>query len=891
LSQRVSEDPSAPLPTQQLDLQHEGKSAHHPEDLPAAWPDKEAGGESLQGLADGSRDLLPAGAIARLGPINFLHDEGVNAIALSPEGRTLASACSTTVRLWDVASGYERRRLAGPQSAEAVCLAWSADGKSLAAGWEDGAIVVWDAETLKERRRLTAGRGYVPRGLGKAGVGAVALSPDGRVLASRDAPGTIRIWDTTTGKELWRTASRDCSPCFLALSPDGKTLAAAVGEDRRSREVVLWETATGKEVRRLSHPWEVGPLVFSPDGKMLACGDIGQEQAELREGLAKGPKGVLHPHPVGELRLWDIASGKELHTLGGHRCAVRDVAFSADGRTLASVGEEEETVILWDVATGKERKRVKGEHPFRSALFSPDGKFLVTRNSGQGIRFWDVETGEKSYGRGEGSGDISALAFSPDSKSLVTAFGRTAVVWDLAARKEPRRFTADKGALGGISHGSNGQALVWSGFRHGSMALWEIGTGREMCRFDPKDDTYVLAMALADDGKSIASFHKKPSIHELGFISLKDEDTLIVRDVATGKERLHVHPPAVFFSLALSPGGKLLAAGSHDETDVRVWEAGTGKELPHLGNHKEGVWRVTFSPDGKLLATSDGEQTVRLWEVASGQERLVVPQENFSTDSLLFSPDGKLLTIAGISYRPEEENCGAIEILDVATGKEVHRFLEPHYSRIDAHIRALAFSLDGEQLATGGSAASALLWNMRPARGKAGHTPAELSPKELERLWSDLGGADAAKAHQAVWALASSPQRSLPFLQQHLRPVQPPDPKRVSRLLADLDSEEFKVREQAARELEKLGDAVRSDLLTLLTKKPGLEARRRVEQVLGALDGTHVPLREWRTLEVLELTRTAEAKTLLEGLSRGVPDARLTLEAKAALDRLARGQW
>jgi hypothetical protein len=171
--------------------------------------------------------------------------------------------------------------------------------------------------------------------------------------------------------------------------------------------------------------------------------------------------------------------------------------------------------------------------------------------------------------------------------------------------------------------------------------------------------------------------------------------------------------------------------------------------------------------------------------------------------------------------------------------------------------------------------------------------PRPLSPKELETLWDDLAGKDAAKAYRAIWAMVAAPSQSVPFLQARLKAVPGPKPGQIDRLIGELDSKRFTEREKAMVELEKLGPLATPALTKALESKPGpsLEMRRRIEKLLEKTVGltfSTEELRLWRALEVLEHVGNPGARELLGALARGAPGAWQTEEARAALQRLAR---
>jgi len=239
---------------------------------------------------------------------------------------------------------------------------------------------------------------------------------------------------------------------------------------------------------------------------------------------------------------------------------------------------------------------------------------------------------------------------------------------------------------------------------------------------------------------------------------------------------------------------------------------------------------------------------------------------------LAFSPDGATLACRGGN---------AITLWDVATRKEVDR-LVGHFAVFHS---ALAFSPDGKLLASGSDDTTVIVWDVagRLARKRA----TTLSAEELEKRWADLGSADVSLACRSQWELIAAAKQASSFIKERLQPASPAraeELRAIVQQVADLDSEVFAVREQARRELEKLGDAAMPALCKALKDDVSLEFRRRVERLLTLIDNS--ASQDLRAIEVLERIRTAEARAVLESLSKGAPDARRTREAKAALERI-----
>jgi hypothetical protein len=179
-----------------------------------------------------------------------------------------------------------------------------------------------------------------------------------------------------------------------------------------------------------------------------------------------------------------------------------------------------------------------------------------------------------------------------------------------------------------------------------------------------------------------------------------------------------------------------------------------------------------------------------------------------------------------------------------------------------------------------------LIWDVAGQRSRQ-QPVAPLPAAQLDKLWNDLAANDAVTAYQAICALRASPRQAVPLLERHLKPVPRADAKRLAQALRDLDSDRFAVREQAAKELEAMGEAAEPALRQALAGKPSEELRRRLEQLLGRLEGAE-ELRRARALEGLEQADSPESRRLLTALAQGAPQARLTREAQEALKRLGR---
>jgi len=276
------------------------------------------------------------------------HPAVVWAVAFSPDGRLLATASDdSTARLWEVASGQERARLAHDERVYGV--AFSPDGRLLATGSYNGAARLWEVASGEERARLAH----------DDEVHEVAFSPDGRLLATASVDTTVRLWEVASGQEHARLAHKG-GVYGVSFSPDGGSLATA--SDGAAQ---LWEVASRKQRARLAHDG-VTAVAFSPDGRLLATASVDDSTA----------------------RLWEVASGQERGRLA-HDREVYGVVFSPDGRLLATASWDS-TARLWNVTSGQERGRLAHDSGVHGVAFSPDGRLLATASWDSTARLWEV---------------------------------------------------------------------------------------------------------------------------------------------------------------------------------------------------------------------------------------------------------------------------------------------------------------------------------------------------------------------------------------------------------------------------------------------------------------------------------------------------------------------
>jgi RNA polymerase sigma factor (sigma-70 family) len=789
---------------------------------------------------------LPPGALLRLGSTR-LRGENSFAVAFSPDGNWLASGgLDKHIHLWDAKTGKEVRTLFGPERG-VWAFAFSADSKLLAGAGLDKVVYLWDPATGKERGRLD---GFA------ASVRVLAFSPKADLLVTGDLQ-SIMLWQVPGGKLLHTLVAKAAKADAVAFAPNGQTVVAVCD----NKTVRLWETA-GKLVHELQgHFGPVAGVAFTSDSKLL---------------LAVGPQ---------ETRIWDATTGKKLDALGGAK-GTGSCAFSPDGNLLA-LGGADQRVHLWDWKTRKEiRQTRRHADRIRWLAFAPDGTALASVGDASPIHLWDPSTLEPKIALAGHQERLRSVVYSRDGRMILTcAWDATARVWDARTGQEIRQLGVarkteqgnefrDPEMLGKVVVSPDGtQAAVSRGDE--VVVLCDVTTGKEVRRYMGD------CLAFSPDGKSYAVGSRGPAgkPFNAGAIRLYDRATGELRRELAG----HLTPVA---GLAFTLDGQALASrgvvhfgmrsgepGENETRHVRLWDLATGNErrAVAVGSYPN---VMALAPDGRTTACADlVAHNIRLWETATGDQCGELTGHKDTVFGIAYSPDGRTMATASVD--------GTVRLWDAFTMQEIGR-LEGHRG----WVLDVAFSPDGTCLVSGGMDTTALVWDVRrftqrPAR------PVPLTAADLEACWKDLG-AGSAQAYRAMGKMLTAPQQSVKFLGQRVQPSPAEEARRIAALIADLGSEQFKVRERATKELEKLGEAAAPALHKASTGDPPLELKRRLGALLGRLSNwPPETLRQVRAVEVLEHLGTPAARAVLERLVReGVTEARLTREVDAALRRM-----
>jgi RNA polymerase sigma factor (sigma-70 family) len=838
---------------------------------PAADPP--AKGERLEaarpaGRLDSFGDPLPDGAVARLGTVRFNHGDSLHGLLYTPDGKEVISVGNGTARIWDATTGAELRQFptGRPDWDERPVL--TPDGKHLVLVVQEfpDSLRVFDLASGKVER---SGPLSIRRG-DQAVARPNAVSADAALVAVWTQK-FVRVFDAATAKEL-HTLPR-AGESFEGLCFVGPELLGTAG----GQKVELWEARSGKPVREFDLGGPAGVIAGSPDGKRLAT--LSHGTVDVEKFLDKDT-----------VRLWDPATGKPGPGLVSrpNRWFMR-IGFSPDSKLVWAFaqGRDAGEVTLWDATTGARRAEISTTG--QVVAVSPDGGRLAAGATGGKFDVWDLATSKPTAPSELTSPWVAAVSLSRTGDRAIT-LGRSAITtWDTASGKPlgspavPEHLFEHNWCR--ISSTGRYALTVQTREKGGAVTLWDVATVKPVHTIPVARPAYGAKGSFSPDSTRLA-------------LRLPGKDAPItVHDLASWKEVAAIRPTAneypdqFFFAddgrTLIVPGKRTVGYDLATGREAFGWKMDTELSKTNMGIGAVGgggvmmeadrrPWRsFVVSPDGTLVAcvldagwAPDAKipDRIVLCDARTGKAIRRCGdsgRQSRGYEKLIFSPDGRLLASSD-GYD--------IHIWEVGTGKEV-RTLRGHRSEIEA----LAFSGNGRRLASASGDSTVLVWDVCPQ-----------TKGEPSDAWADLASADPAIGWATVRRMADD--ATIALLRNHLRSFTTADSERITKLVASLDSDEFRTRDRAFKELAELGHAARPALRVARDKKPSAEVADRLDQLLSRVIGppsSGESLRVSRALAVLEAKGTSDARTLLKELAGGA-DGWLTSEATAAMKRLDR---
>ncbi len=572
-------------------------------------------------------------------------------------------------------------------------------------------IICVAGSLMAQKPRLVIPKGHT------ATITDAVFSPDGKYLLTASNDFTAKLWNRE-GKEVQSFQGHPTDVNTVAFSNDGKYVLT--GSDDKTAK--LWDLA-GKQLQTFrGHSKEVVSVAFSPDGKYVLTGSndntaklwnlegqeiltlkghtIGEWEATGVSSVAFSPDGksMLTGGKDQTAKLWNL-SGQEIQTFKGHTFWVASAVFSPDGKRIMTTGSLDGTVRIWNLA-GQTIQTIKVDSCLlMSAIFSPDGKYILAGCETHGfVKLWD--SAGKYLRTFNHPPFLTAAIFSPDGKFVLTAGGDNAArMWDLGG-KEVKTFQGYASSVNAVAFSpanpdnpAGGSALL-TGCGDNTAKLWNIPNNT--IRSFKGHSEEVLSVAFSPDGKYLATAGSDTSAR---LWTLAGTEVQVFR----GKYR-------EFPSVAFSPDGKYVLTGSEEwENNVRLWDY-SGNAIVTFGGIRTSVNAAAISPDGKYVAAGGWQSSGKLWNRA-GKEIATLSSHESSISSVAFSPDGKFVLTGS------EDNTAKLWDL---TGKEIRHFVG-HQERVTGMtvvksssegVTSVAFSPDGKYVLTGSEDNMVKLWDL-----------------------------------------------------------------------------------------------------------------------------------------------------------------------------------
>ena len=631
------------------------------------------------------RNSVPPEPIA----LQFGHKEAISSLAISPDGKRLATGDEKMVKIWDISSRDEllipsKTRRQDPldnferRSAQSRVLTWSSDGGRLVASEGDKAKV-WDShsgtelpssrtdeDSIRAVRLREASLGFDVRlALDPA---KEASSPDGKWLAIIDGT-SVKVKEASTGKELRQLSPSDDHISAVGFSPDGKRMVVVSGEIGKSSAVRIWNIADSSPTPIVQSDFAdtVVRIAFSPDSNRVAI------ESEQRSSAYRESFRYLGPSSV---KVIDVPSNREVFRLPDQDKPIR-VAFSPDGTRLITANDEK--VQLWD-PSGQAAGTFAGRY---FGVFSFDGKRLASPGENGTVRVWDIGSGEElATLPGQNEIKLQGVAFNADSKRIATAGSDDRLrVWDIGSGQNLLNIASGQpGTIDVLVYSPDGKRLA-SGNTSGETRVFDAISGSEIRKL--AGHARILSAALSSDGTRLI----------IGSYGSQEPETARVWELSSDK------PPNVFvrddsiFGVAFSPDGKR-AVTSGMVNPAKVWDVSSRnepfKELFPLAEDKGGNRGIAYSPDGKRIATNS-----HVWDAATGSLLFAIPESGGSSPigsvQFAFSPDAKRLATVVDKFA---------KVWDLASQRVSLTLDKPLTIDNGTAVKSLSFTPDGKFLAT-----------------------------------------------------------------------------------------------------------------------------------------------------------------------------------------------
>ena len=600
------------------------------------------------------------------------HEQEVNCVAFSPDGKFIASGSSdSTVCLWNIIGNPTAQFLLGHEQ-EVNCIAFSPDGKFLVSGSIDGILCLWDlqgnliTQPWQGHEEGVISVAFSPNSDGcanpsgvrivsvgfdgtvclwdlqgnaitqpwrghKEGVISVAFSPNGDCIISVGFDGTVCLWDLQGNSITQPWHKHEAKIICAAFSPDRKLIVSGSSDST----VRLWDI----QGNPIGQPWHgheghVNSVAFSPDGKFIISGSCDRT-----------------------IRLWNINGNPITQPWRGHEGQVNSLAFSPDGKLIISGGDR--TVRLWELHQILQdrvigRSQRKYENWVNSVAFSPDGQWIISASNDSTVRLWDIDgnpIGQPWHGHEK---EVNSVAFSPDGQWIVSASNDLTVrLWDIDGNPIGQPWHGHEKEVNSVAFSPDGRWIV-SASNDSTVRLWDID-GNPIGQPWHGHEKEVNSVGFSPNGQWI--------------VSASNDSTIRLWNIDGNPigQPWHGHEKEVN-SVGFSPNGQWIVSASNDST-IRLWDIhGNPIGQPWRGHEKE-VNSVAFSPDGQWIVSASNDSTVRLWDSNGNPIGRPWRGHEYWVNSAAFSPDGQWIISGSLDGTIRLWQCGWQEWLQVCCNR------------------------------------------------------------------------------------------------------------------------------------------------------------------------------------------------------------------------------
>ncbi len=806
-------------------------------------------------------DAMPVKALMRFGSTRFRHPANLMGVAVDPAGKTAVtlSQGNPALNRCDLETGqvtsiqnaaHQFSYSSSPR--RSVLFLVSGGKRAILIGQNQIEAIPLDKEI--EGWKVPMDRNYNSH---------TAISPDGKLLAlvQPHSGQKLLIVETEAGKVRHTIDRVGNSPTDVAFSHDSKFVS--VSSHNQNEALRSWDVETGKETPAWKELKALNAvpmaMAYSPDGKYLALGQIQQT-----------------------VTLVDLNEKKAINSFGGLASTIRWLEFAPDNKHLV-VLDQTGQLAIFETQTGKETKRIQLGQAHTVPALTPDGKRLVV-GSYNVVEIFNLHGEDKQSFAGHRS-SVSQLAASLDGRFLATSGGDNTVrLWDAATGESIFEGRRQQYGAASVAFTPDSKNLLWAN----SATSIEFLNAAELA--EKKDlrtalereirGVPVQSFALSIDGKTLAVSANDGTGAHIYDLSQKSPAAKAVK-----------HPLGVqahFF--AFSDDTQLAAADTQSEARANPFGANDNSANPatsivdlsrgrELGRLPGGANASTKQGDfaGSRLFFWHSGRSVMLWDVLSNKVVLTVAVQNGSPTAVVTSSDGRLLAWAtGDSQR-------TIHVYDALAGNEIASFAGGHQGQ----VQCLRFHFDNERpvLYSGSADSTVLAWDLREAMAAYESRSPQLNAEETERVWLEFGADDPVVMHRALWTLSTAGENAVTTLAKHLKPA-PVDRElgpRVEKLIAQMDDDQFAIREQASQEISDLGEGVDPFLRLALADTDSAEVRHRIRRLLSDLSGKPLVVdpnqqRALRAIQVLEEIGDEQARRGARALghwrTRGADDPR-----------------